>query len=275
MSYLTINGISVGVALTSVSKTREVLGAGISRAQDGSARNNFNGKKWRFKAKTTPLTQTEGMFLRALLDGLGDHWTFDADLYSDKGSLSSGGSTRGTATPSPKYGAGYLLTGNNITQTFPIDSVADGWTLLAWTYESAAWHHYVGWGASGSVNGGTWLRDGVSHAAPTWWQSGAGLSSATGTVLTIDCVNDFVTEFIDDLVIIPAQCSAAQASALYAFHNAQAWPTPYPSLKVGGDFHPVALTMMGQPGDAQTSEVFLSGALQDNAIELSFDLLEA
>lgn len=272
MSYLTINGLSVGLALTSVTKTRDVIGAGVTRAQDGSARNNFNAKKWHLKGKTTPLTQTEAMLLRALLDGLGDHWSFDTDLYSDKGILAPG--VRITSAPTPKYGAGALQLGTGGTFTFTLaDSVSDGWTIIVWNYESSAWHHYVGFGVNDSIGGGTWYRDGVAHAAPSWWTTG-GNSTISGTTLFLDLVNEG-TDFIDDLVVIPAQCSAAQAASLYSFCSSNAWPTPFPALKVGGDFHSVSLTMLGQPGDGSISEVFLSGALQDNAVELAFDLMES
>lgn len=276
MSYLTINGISVNVALTSASKTRDVIGAGITRAQDGSARNNFNAKKWHLKAKTTPMLQTEALFLRTLLDGLGDRWNFDADLYSDKGAKGTGGSVV-TSSPTPKRGAGCLSLANGVNFTATVDAPVgtnSGFTVAFWNSPTATnWTRYiVTRDYSGPPGVQTVYVAGSVGALPSGVGPAVTISGGVATLLLTN--GSGATQGYDDVLFIPAYLPPSLVSGLDALMNSQAWAT-FPALTVGGDFHPVSMTMLGQPGDEQVNEVFLSGSLQDNAVEISFDLMES
>lgn len=268
--FLDICGVNVPCA--ELTMKPPAIGAGVTRSANASARANWIARKWHGQGKTAAMQQTDALFLTALLAHQADHWSFDVDLYSDKGRPGAG--ARNTAAPTSRYGAGADALGIGGTYTFPVDSVAAGWTLLVWNYESAAWHHYVGYGPSGGA--GAWLRDGVSHAAPTWWNNGSNASFLLGTSLSIDCTGELQADYIDDLVVIGTQCSATQASALHTFHAAQAWPLA-PKLTVSGDFHPVSLTMLGEVGEATNLQGnLLDGAgLKSNLRQLQFEVNEA
>lgn len=283
-AFLTINGIAVSVANGSASKTRDVVGAGITRAQSGAARNNFNAKKWHFKGKTTPIVANEALFLRALLDGMGDRWTFDADLYSDKGvnaSVNTGG-TIITTNPTPKYGASSLSLGSGTgIDSWAVDPTGSGantnWTACFWksvTGGAPAWHRFIV--TIDSLATTTVYQDGSVSSLP----AGLTVSMVTsGTVLQFGNTSG-ATIAIDDLLYVPAFCPASFVAGIDAFMQRQAWASPYPSLQLGGlatadDMHPLPLTVLGQPGDLAFVEGAISGsALVDNLCELTFDLIE-
>lgn len=284
MSFLTVNGIDTKAFLEGVTKTRDVVGVGITRAQDGSARNNFNAKKWHVKGKTIPLSQADALFLQAMLDGKGDHWTFDADTYSDKGASWSGaptlptGVTLVTATPTPKRGAKCLQIDANASHSivFPLEPLADGWTFAVWfSLAAATFDRWIVTGSGTVASGGAVTaayKNGVAQSAvmPAW----AAVDASANTLTLKGQAGG--TDSFDDLVVIPEPLPSDLLSSLDTFYNSQAWPTPYPIVQCGGDFHPVALNMLGQPGDGAQGVGSINGAAYaDNLVELAFDFFEA
>lgn len=285
MAYLTINGVDAKTLASGASKDDLLVGAGIARAQDGTARNNFNAKKWTVKGKTAPLAQLDALFLEAMLDGLGDHWPFNVDAYSDKGSAWSGAGSPTPPTmptgvsiigssPSPKRGSGCLQIAASSSDfiTFNVDPLRDGWTVAVWLSVGAAtWNHYVISGSSTVASGGAcgvWLN-GVAQtgSCPAWLSVDIG----AGTVKLVGVTGS--VQAFDDLVVVAAMASASVATQLDAFANAQAWGT-WPTCYCAGDFHPSALSMLGNPGTHDVTPVSSSTGFMNNAVELEYELQE-
>lgn len=279
MSFLTINGISVSVKREGPTKVRETVGAGVTRAQDASLRSNWNAKKWRFKGKTNTIANDASLFLRALLDGMGDRFGFEVDLFSDKGvgPSSNSGGTRITASPAPKIGTGALQIAAGGFVAWPIDTpgaAGNGWTLIFWESTAAGtWNRFIyTWSYSGAA---TTYQNGAVGSLP------ASLSISLISATALDISNGSAGNMaFDDVLFIPAYCPASFVAGLDAFMTTlQGWATPYPGISVGAlatadDMHPLALVCMGQAGEASYVEGALSGSFADNLVELSFELLE-
>lgn len=282
MAALTINGITVPVEDGSLELDEDVVGVGLDRAQDGTARNNFNDIKRRFPGKTTPLSQADAQLLAVLFKGLGDHYTFDADAYSDKGvgwtsapTMPTGASIV-TATPTPKRGAGALQLDANAGHSiaFPLQRLTDGWCFAVWySLAAAAFDLWIVSGAGTVAAGGAvaaaW-KNGVAQGSvmPAW-----AAIDATARTLTLKGQAGGTGTF-DDLVVLPAQMSSGLVAQFNTSMANSAWPSPYPVLTAAGDFHPVALSVLGKLTKSTNVMGALNGTFANNLRKLEFELWE-
>jgi hypothetical protein len=281
VSALTINGIAVPVE-EGLELDEDVVGAGLDRGQDGSARNNFNAIKRRLAPKTPPMLIADAQLIGALLKGVGDHWTFDTDAYSDKGvgwtavPTMPAGCSIISATPTPKRGAGALQIDANAAHSiaFPLPPLTDGWCFAVWfSLAAAAFDLWIvsgtGTVASGGAVAGAW-KNGVAQSSvmPAW-----AAIDATAKTLTLKGQAGG-TDTFDDLVVLPVQMSSTLLSQFNTFMTANAWPAPYPVLTAAGDFHPVSLSMLGRLTKSTIAQGVMGGSFQDNLRRLEFELWE-
>jgi hypothetical protein len=261
---LTLNDIPIPVAADSFGEDApQVIGEDV-RAFDGSLRSTEIAVKRVWRGRTTPKLQLEREALRRLIRGEGDHFVFDADLYSDKGLLATYGGSAPTivGSPAPKYGAGCVSVPNGSTLQVAgvIPSTAPlGWAVAVWRYNGASWDHYLVTSA-----GEKWVNGARNDAASTTW-----LGVASGT---LSLSGDGAIRYYDDLVVLPFRIPTSWASIIYGAGHA--WPT-MPRLAAAGVGVPGGATVRGRlregrqlQGDPGT------GFTQDLGV-VDFELLEA
>jgi len=276
MSFLSLNGIVIPIITAKQPQPkRDIIGKGIDRANDGSAHNNFNAKKWRYSATTQLMAQADAIFIANVLEALGDHWSFESgDLLSDKAqALAVSGAA--FSTVQPKYGVGCLLIhgSSSDTATATLPSVAFGWTLMCWRYDSGTtYNHYI----VTSVVGGTVQRYQNGTLLGTGLPNWLTVNTSTNTITIQHASADGATNiYYDEIVTVPAYCPLDLVSGLYTFHNTQAWPSPYPTMQASGDFMPATINVMAQPGQFDVIQAAISGSFVDNNMDFAFDLIEA
>ena len=173
--------------------------------------------KQKWALKVGPLTAAQKADLFGLVTGQCDHWSFDATgsdwQWSEGGiGLLSGSATRQTIAPVPKYGSAYIETPTSNQPTFDA-RITGAWTLLAWRYDSVAWHHYA------VTSAGVYYKDGVVST------SFFGLAVTSGSVV----VGTIATQQWDDLVLLRWACSDELVAAIYAagvaFRGPDQWAT--------------------------------------------------
>ena len=218
MAALSLNGWTVPLLLEGAQQTPDVgEDAAPSVSGEMIRLRRYIKQKWSIKAG--PLTASQKADLFGLALGQCDHWSFDESgtdwQWSEGGiGLLSGTATYATATPSPKYGAGYIDVGTSNLPTFDA-RIAGAWTLLAWRYESGAWHHHA------ITSTGDYYEDGaVTGSAPV------GLAVTSGSVRLGSTLS---TQQWDDLVLLRWAASAELVAAVYAagaaFRGPDQWAT--------------------------------------------------
>lgn len=255
MSFLTLNGIVVPVAVESAKEDPPEEIGESSRAHGGSMRKSIITTKAGWSAETTPITTSEARALRRLLLGEGHRWSFDSNLYSSKGLGPNVGYAAAQSTSGGgKYGAGYLsvnATTGTITWAYATGSE---WTVFVWRFESAAWHHYAV-----RSDGSAW-KDAVADSVPTWL-------TVSGSVVTIANTTGAAVKY-DDLVVLPYQAPSSWVSSIY---NAGSAFSDLWKLSAAGDFIERApVSVLGSPSDARV--VKTASGLRT---VLSFQLREA
>lgn len=271
MPFASLNGVTLAVALNDVERAELEIGAGLERAFSGAALRSVQAVKRQWTLGLTPATQEEGVALVGLLQGRGDHLTFDADLYSDKGAGTSlnVGASRATSTPSPKWGAGRLAIaaagGNQVA--WPLQ-LGTRWTVGCWRYESSTWHWY-------------WVRyNGSAYAV---WKNGASSSTSLPSWLAVSSGslylvgNASTAEAFDDVWAVPYVMPTSWVAGLYALAQAQAFPQ-WPRLLLSGDLIPESsATVMGKVGRVRGQVGRLAGTAGFSAAleQLSVELWEA
>lgn len=271
MSLLTINGIAAQVAKDGLSAKREQVGGGVSRAANGSARLNFQSTKWHPSVKCTVATQAAAMMLGAMLDGLGDHWAFDEDLYSDKGTGPSSNTGGTVSTLHHKWGLASLAVAASGSVTWQVDPFSEGLTVMAWFWNGVAFDHYLVAYSTGTATIQQYKNGAlVGSSFPSWLQ----VSLATSIPATVSILGGAgATNYVDDLAVVPAYCDPSQVSSLYFFHAANAWPLS-PTLYVKGDAMPTGQTkvMLGPTTGWDWKMASVAGGYY--GVELQFDLQE-
>ena len=266
--FARVNGVPLPVALGGVQRDEVEVGAGLLRSFSGAALRSTQTTKRQWPLDLTPTTQEEGVALVGLLQGRGDHVSFDSDSYSDKGvgpSLSTG-ATRPTTAPSPKWGSARLelASGTSNQVAWPLQ-LGTRWTATVWRYESSDWHWYL------VRDDGLTFRDGsqVGTSIPAWLQVSGGSLYLLGT-------SGSATTF-DDLWAVPARFPTSWVAALYAQAQSGAWPQS-PRLVLAGDLIPeTSATVMGKVGRVRGQVGRLAGTAGFSAAleQLSVELWEA
>jgi hypothetical protein len=252
----------------------EVIGEGLVRAADGSGRLNVQAYKDGYKASTPPLSQLEAYAWQQLLLGRHDHWSFTPDLYSDKGQGPSA-STLATAVAGGLFGNALQLAATTGSVSYAGLIGAAGLTILIQRKEAGVWHDYaLTWNGSGALT--NVYKDGVAQAlALPNWSPAPTFTFATGTFKIDNTAG--AAQLYDELVVFPFEAPASWLQPLATWRATNAWAQS-PNLTVAGDFHPVALTMLGKPGSFSSKAVMgvLSGStFSTNLRQLSVELVEA
>lgn len=255
MAFLTLNGVEIPVLDGNASRSRVLIGE-RGRAFDGTFRSSVRARKRQWSLATPVVTKAEADAIVGLVEGQGHHWSFDADLYSDKGLVGTGaGASVGTTSPSPKFGAGRLgiTTGN--TATFAL-SLGGAWTVMVWQWDGAAWDHYVVTSA-----GHKWVNGIRNDAATTTW-----LAVSSGT-LTLSAPS--AAAYYDDLVALPYVIPAAWAEVWGVATSAF---SALPRLAMAGDIG--TATVEGELGAEAYTQAQVDGGWRDNALTVEFTLSE-
>jgi len=112
----------------------------IGRGVTGRAYKDVREHKRAFELTLAVLDPVKADAWARLLEGRGNHFSFDGLLSSDKGLLPSddgGAGLISVGTPDPKYGTQYVATGDD-----PLEYSLfgyDTWTVSVWHHDGAAW----------------------------------------------------------------------------------------------------------------------------------------
>lgn len=230
MPALVINGLTVSIAVESLSRSVEEVGE-RTRAFDGTAVLNRRWTKRVLEFELPVASQVDQLAWMALLRGEGQVWSFDSTLYSAKGLPVSGATaTVGNTSPAAKFGGGRLSTGASTvgaaTKLGPV------WTVVLWYWNGAAWVHYVI-----NSSGQKWVGGVRNDAASTTW-------------LTVSASGDLTfaaSSFFDDVVALPVVLPTAWPPLLFA--TGRAFP-PLPRMEAYGDLF---------PGSSASAPVYVRG----------------
>lgn len=165
MPALSINGITVPVALNSWERPSDILLGDRGRGTSGRMESAVRVSKPQWRGRMTPLGSAEAAAFRGLLQGQGHSWSFDANLFSGKGLGPSLATGCGVVAFS-KYGTGAVQIDPTRTLEYSLPGSATQWTLSFWRYalqlSLAGWEHWVLLG-DGSV-----FKAGASTAEAPW-----------------------------------------------------------------------------------------------------------
>lgn len=275
MAFLTLNGWAVGVANGNAKMRREEVGLQEGRAFTGQQHDTRRAVKRTGQFTTTVLSEDDGDALENLLTGIGWHFPFDADLYSEDTRLSpSSGytATLGTTSPSPKFGTKRMGVPSATTISWPC-GLSTNYTVMAWIWNGTTWDH--------------WIRrsdDTTGTPVVTLWKNGASgqpnlyamtVSSGSVNLLGRNPTTNAtgVTIYFDDLVVLPWVASASQIAAWSAATSAF---SPIPKLDLAGDVvrDGSAIEVRAKVTDVVLTQAMVDGTWTDNARRVSFTLLE-
>lgn len=271
--FLTLNGVRVPVATWQ--RDFEAVGD-AGRAFSGAYRSSRRALKRVWSIETAPLSRADAEALAAILQGRGDAWTFDDDLYSAKGNpLNGDGVVQSSVV---KYGASALrLTGDGSaelaaeSQKFPL-APGTPYTAMAWLRNDLSAGQFSlqvreydedgGFLASRSTqfSGSSW----TFHSNASDWVSGPNARQAAVRLSISGTPTG--SAYADDLIFIPADIPTSVRDAIEA---AGAYTGP-PRLLASGDL----------PGGDVLCEAEVTGNegvrfAQENVGQvLSFDLRE-
>lgn len=257
MPFLAISGVTVKVAVESVSFSYEDVGGEQERSPSGALEGGPTTVKRQWKMATTVVPASELDAWVGLIEGKGHSWPFDADLYSKRGRGPSSG-TAAIVNGTAKWGAGVarLAAGTTVTWATQLGSA---WTGLHWRMESGTWKHYVTRSDGARWANGIRVADGLS----------TGLSVVNGSVVITGSSN--LTDY-DDVVVRPYAVPDSWPAQLYAQHNAAAWSN-LPRVLASGSFYPSTLTVRGKVTDTRAVRYSSAGALT-TGYTLDFTLRE-
>lgn len=83
MSFLTLNGMAIPLARGG--NVEPQTGGAFGRAFDGTPLSDRRYRKHRWRFQTVTLPPEDARLIEAIVDGEGDHFSFDGDAFSDKG----------------------------------------------------------------------------------------------------------------------------------------------------------------------------------------------
>lgn len=163
--FASINGVRLPVASwdesddSILTETRMITG-GMHRDIGGGGRK----QAWRFTLAIMPLA--DAIAWRAMLEGRGLHWGFDASLYSDKGLLMTSASSTLDATGGPFGGPALDVTAASAAS---FDDWT-AWSVLMWAKPGVSWVHRV------QTSEGTQYQDGSAWSYAWTATAGSGLA---------------------------------------------------------------------------------------------------
>lgn len=261
MSWLKLNNYAVPVRQTNPTHGRTAMGGSGKRAFDGTYRKTARNYKRNWMGlETRPVTETEALALRGLLDGEGHSWSFEDSsdfLYSSKGKATASGTATRTGTGG-KHGA-YITIAAGAAVTWDVE--LDGsWTLMVWKDVSSTWKHYI------LDSAGNKYEDGATYG------SSIPFLGVSGGVATLGDTGAGGNQLFDDFVALPFLITAGMASA---FATSSARFSSLPKLSATGDFIPDAsLSVFGAGVELTYTPVVLGGSFDTSAYTVRFGLEE-
>lgn len=259
--YLSLNGVTVSIALDSVSLRWVNVGGEEERSPSGSLEGGPLVQKREWAMATTPVPATELDAWVGLIEGKGHVFPFDVDLYSTRGRGPVSSTGAALASFGVKHGAGYLFLETPVTLTYET-ALPSTWTAVGWTKDNLAfpWKHRV-IGSDGTEWADAVLAPGLSVGEVTVVDGSFTLAGADGT--------DFS---FDDMVVVPYLMPSSWVSSVYTLHNSQAW-SALPRLYASGDFASSAVTVRGKVTDVRAIRYAPSGTIT-NGYTIQFTLRE-
>lgn len=262
MPYLTLNGVTVPVAVDSVSMSYEGIGGEEERSPSGELTGGPTTTKRAWRMTTTPVPVSEVDAWVGLIEGKGHTFPFDADLYSTRGRGTSSG-TADIDLSEMKWGPGSARVTGLDTVTWAV-GFGTAWTAMCWyNPDSTPWSH------SFATSTGTFLVDGSPSTIPET------LCVVIGGSLVIgDSDGIFTATFMyfDDAVALPYAAPASWSAALVAQHNAASW-SALPRVLAGGTFTTTPVAVRGKVTGSKVIRCTLDGELTSGHM-LEFTLRE-
>lgn len=162
MPALTLNGITIPVALDQWSRLEPMLIGEEGRAFSGAELNNVRAWKEGWRAQLTPQAAATAAALRGLARGEGFSWSFDSDFYADRKGLGPASGTGSIHASVGKYGGHSLSMPTALTYAVGAGSA---WTLLGWQRDPAGtWQHYIRLSAGGDYKNGAATSDAIGFS---------------------------------------------------------------------------------------------------------------
>lgn len=251
MAFLTLNGVTVRVAVESVSMAYVDIGGEQARSPSGELVGgpSTTKREWRMTtAAPVPVSELDAWV--GLIEGKGHTWTFDADLYSARGRGPVAGYVDAARyTTDKKYGAASILVTNTTgTISWPL-GLGSSWTLAYWVNDQggSGWKHRI-------------VRSDASE-----WTNGAvgggGFGEATVTSGALVLAGTDGTDWLlDDVVALPYAVPDSWVAGLYAQHSASAWGA-LPRVVAAGSFAPSSVTVRGKVTETKVIRYASAGAL--------------
>ena len=261
MPFLTINGVTVPVALGSASLSYAPVGGELERSPSGELAGGYSTTKREWRMSTTPIPASELDAWTGLIEGKGHSWPFDTGLYSARGRGTSSG-TASIVGSGMRWGAGCvsITTGSSVSWNPGLGAY---WTLSFWSKDLGVgtWVHWVR-----RSDGAEW-RNGVTVAPGT---SVGEVTVTSGQVVLFGADgSDF---YIDDVVAMPFAAPDSWAAGFYTRHSASAW-TDLPRVLAGGDFCASSIVSRGIVTGSKVIRYSPSGSLTSGHV-LEFSLRE-
>jgi len=294
MPFMTLNGVTVPVAADSFVDVYERTSPISVRSAGGVRLDSMQRNPATWSARTTIRSRDEINALRRLVDGHGHIWGFNdssslssTGLAEDVGSVftlnASGGKFGGRCTVSSGQ-AFYAALGERMFDR-PWTS-SRGWTIACFKKlaagdggDGSTYFHHVATGAVTVTRGAS-----ANPASVTQYRNGAAGSFSMGNWISVTTdgrigihgysnANATAAYDYDELLVLPFVLPSTWAAGLYAFHNANAWPS-IPRLRLGGDCVVTPVDVVGQSGAVAQHNVRLGGVHTSTARSLAFDLFE-
>lgn len=131
MPALTLNGITVPVDVRSWEQPAPAVLGDRGRGTSGRSESAIRKRKRLRRGRTTALAKADAEALGHLLEGEGDAWGFDSNLYSARGLGPSLADTSSVVGLFQKWGAGAVQVGPPSSLQYSVGS-SGSWTVMYW-----------------------------------------------------------------------------------------------------------------------------------------------
>lgn len=228
MPFFTIHGMEVPVADKSWKADPLIVGERRARSVGAARIRTQIARKYRYTGKTPFLDPADAAWIVDLLNGEGDSWSFESNIYSAKGLLWSG-TVPVRQNTNVKFGTWAGEAASGTTSTFSPGYAGLDKTVLFWRRPGAgAFDHYALTRTSGGTL--TEYKNGVVGAYTT--SNFFTFTDSTCSFLGKNDAGTNTTIQFDDVVVLPFLMPATNIATLAA--QTAAW-APLPYLRVTGD----------------------------------------
>ena len=268
MAFLQINGVTIDVADGGASVGYEKFGA-VDRSYMGKLRGTRRSKVRRWSISTIVSDPAVAAAIEGMINGDGQVWSFDNDLYSSKGLGPQSGYGVTVSATGGKYG-GHVSVDSGTSLIFDPSLGAVPFTVMIWKKSGATWDHY------GIDSLGVQYKNGAVHApivaddVLNWFTQSLSTFAIEGkTQAGVAAAAPY-----DDLLILPYLSPLSQVQAIYGLGSAH--PST-PQVLVGGDIvsNDIApVYAIGDVAEAEFVQGSFGGSFQNNLHRLKLTLRE-